>query len=174
MRREAATTSLLIHDDATGRSVEPVGFQYAPVDLRRGWVGGNRPVRGNRIGYSVVAVPLVTSCRQYIRNPLSLKIPFKVMADGEQKFLAGCLNAKIANYFKRHNLGEQFASELAYHNYNSVVNNTVLLSDSLDFLHRHGLMEKFLADDDLQFVRLPSSDQIQARHTTALLLGLAQ
>jgi hypothetical protein len=27
----------LIHDDATGRRVEPAGFQYAPIDLKRGW-----------------------------------------------------------------------------------------------------------------------------------------
>jgi hypothetical protein len=36
MRREAAPVSRLIHDDVTGRSVETVGFQYAPVDFEEG------------------------------------------------------------------------------------------------------------------------------------------
>jgi hypothetical protein len=108
------------------------------------------------------------------RNQLSFPLPFKVMADKEQEFLAGFLNARIQNYIRRQNLDSKFASELVYHNYNSVAHNTVLLSDSLDFLHRHGLMEAFAKDDDLQFQKLDPSERIEAIHATALRFGLTQ
>jgi hypothetical protein len=115
----------------------------------------------------------LTACEGYSwtfeeRKRLVIPLPFKDVEGQEQQWLTQMLNAKIVNFIKQRGLVEKFAWEVGH--------NTIVLSDSLGFINRHGLMAEFRKNDNLEFDELDRSNQAVGvgTHGTALLLGITK
>lgn len=133
---------------------------------------------GIRAESLLVAIKRLSTCEQYSWTEEQKterswqEAPFRAFHVDEQDFLELHVGARIAGYILRRNLTDEYASELR--NRDSRNGIRMDFADEFEFLHRHGLMDAFLRDDDLQLQKLDASERIKAIHDTSLLFGLAQ
>jgi hypothetical protein len=114
----------------------------------------------------------LTGCGNYSwtyeeRNLFNPPAPFKLLADGEQKWLTQTYNVRILDFIKQRGLLEKFAWEREGRG------NTISFNDSIGFIKRYGLMAEFTKYDDLLVYGYQSSPGVD-KHGIGLLLGVVE